>query len=130
MSPRKKILLIDDENLILMTTRLLLREMDADIITANSGAEGLALAEKENPDIILLDINMPEMDGWSVLSRLKANDRLSGTPVILLSGDDPYESSQLARERGASAVYQKPFDLPDLLSTIDGLTGKHPHTRS
>lgn len=121
---RKKILIIDDEKLILVTTEILLKGEGMDVVTANSGEEGLALAEKEKPDIVLLDLQMPEMDGWSVLARFKDNDRLSRIPVILFSGDDPLEYGLLAKDRGASAVYQKPFDLPKLLSTIDGLTGK------
>jgi CheY-like chemotaxis protein len=126
MNPRKKILLIDDENLILVTTRLLLREMNADIITANSGTEGLTLAQRESPDIILLDIMMPEMDGWSVLSRLKADARLSLIPVVVMSGDDPIESGRMGKERGASAVCGKPFDANDLIAIIEGLIGERP----
>lgn len=117
----KKILIIDDENLVLVTTAMLLNQADMNVITAQSGMDGLVLAEKENPDIILLDIQMPEMDGWDVLARLKADDRLSGIPVIIFSGDDSAESVRLAKERGASAVSRKPFELPDLLSTINGL---------
>jgi DNA-binding response OmpR family regulator len=121
---RKKILIIDDEKLILTTTALLLRHADMDVITANSGTEGIVLAEKEKPDIILLDIMMPGMDGWSVLSRLKADDRFSGTPVIVFSGDDTANSRRKARESGASAVFTKPFDSNELIETVGDLTGK------
>lgn len=121
---RKKILIIDDENLVLVTTAMLLNQVNMNVLTATGGMEGLVLAERENPDIILLDIQMPEMDGWKVLARLKADDRLSGTPVILFSGDDSAESFRLAKERGASAVSRKPFELPDLLATISRLTAK------
>lgn len=124
---RRKILIIDDEKLILMTTELLLKGTDRDIVTANGGREGLALAEKEKPDIILLDIQMPEMDGWNVLSRLKADARLSLIPVIVMSGDDLAESGRMAREQGASAVCGKPFDANDLIAIIDGLIGERRH---
>jgi CheY-like chemotaxis protein len=118
---RNKVLIIDDENLILTTTALLLKHMDMDVVTANSGGEGVAMAENEKPDIILLDIMMPGMDGWSVLSRLKADVRLSGTPVIVFSGDDTADSQRRARERGASAMCRKPFNPHDLKKTIDGI---------
>jgi two-component system sensor histidine kinase/response regulator len=124
---QKKILIIDDENLVLVTTAMLLNQANMKVITAKSGMEGMALAEKEKPDIVLLDIQMPEMDGWNVLARLKADDRLAGIPVVLFSGDDSAESVRLAKERGASAVSRKPFELPDLLATISGLLEKNIH---
>ncbi len=118
---RKKILIIDDETLILKTTALLLKHADMDAITATGGMEGIALAEKEKPDIIMLDIIMPGMDGWSVLSRLKADDRLSGIPVIVFTAGDQADSDRMARERGASAVCRKPFNPHELTKIIDGL---------
>lgn len=121
---RKKILIIDDENLILMTTALLLKHIDMDVVTANSGLEGIALAGREKPDIILLDIMMPQMDGWGVLSRLRADNGLSGTPVILFSGDDAANSREKALEMGVSAVFEKPFDSIELINTINGLIEK------
>ena len=123
---RKKILIIDDEKLILTTTTLLLKHANMDVVTAKNGMEGIAVAEKEKPDIILLDIMMPEMDGWSVLARIKADDRLAGIPVILFSGDDQVDSGRKARECGASAVCLKPFDAYDLIDTINGLIEKEP----
>jgi CheY-like chemotaxis protein len=65
----KKVLIIDDEVLIRKTTALLLKKARIDVITAGNGPEGIDLAEKQNPDLILLDIVMPEMSGWEVLSR-------------------------------------------------------------
>jgi CheY-like chemotaxis protein len=119
---RKKILIIDDETLILKTTALLLRHKEMDTITATGGLEGIALAEKEKPDIIMLDIIMPGMDGWSVLSHLKADNRLSGIPVIVFTAGDQPDSDRMAREKGASAVCRKPFNPQDLIKTIDGLS--------
>jgi DNA-binding response OmpR family regulator len=115
---RKKILIIDDEKLILLTTTLLLRDANMDVVTANSGSDGLALAITEKPDIVLLDIMMPDMDGWGVLSRLKSDDRLSGTPVVLFSGEDPVDSIRKALNLGASAVFRKPFDSSELIASI------------
>jgi CheY-like chemotaxis protein len=120
----KKVLIIDDEKLILTTTTLLLKHANMDVVTAKSGMEGIAVAEKEKPDIILLDIMMPGMDGWSVLARIKADDRLCGIPVVLFSGDEQVDSGRKARECGASAVCEKPFDAYDLIDTINGLIEK------
>jgi CheY-like chemotaxis protein len=119
---RKKILIIDDEKLILKTTALLLQRSGMDVTTATDGIEGMAMAEKEIPDVILLDIIMPGMDGWSVLSHFKADSRLSGVPVVVFSGGDQPDSDRLAKERGASAVCGKPFNADDLIKIIDGLS--------
>jgi DNA-binding response OmpR family regulator len=117
---KKKILIIDDEPLVLKTTALLLNHSNMEAITAGNGQAGLDKAEKEEPDLIMLDIKMPGMDGWTVLSRLKADARLSKIPVIVFSGDDGPDASSLARERGASAVSKKPFEPNELIKIIDG----------
>jgi CheY-like chemotaxis protein len=117
----KKVLIVDDEPLVRKTTAMLLRFMHVDTVMAESGQEGLALAEKERPDIILLDIVMPGMDGWSVLERLKADERLSKIPVVVFSADTLATSIAEATKKGASAVCKKPFHPDELLAIIKKL---------
>jgi two-component system, sensor histidine kinase and response regulator len=112
-----KVLIIDDESLIRKTTALLLKKMNFETLTAGSGKEGIALAEKENPDIVLLDIMMPEMDGWSVLAHFKADTRLAKIPIVVFTAKDFSLSDRMARDRGAVAICRKPFQ-PDQLMTI------------
>lgn len=117
----KKVLIIDDEVLIRKTTALLLKKARIETITAGSGAEGIALAAKENPDLILLDIVMPEMSGWEVLSALKSRVDLARIPVIVFTAEDFSMSGSKAVEKGAAGVCRKPFQLHQLLGIIDGL---------
>jgi CheY-like chemotaxis protein len=117
----KKVLIIDDEVLIRKTTALLLKKARIDVITAGSGPEGIDLAEKQYPDLILLDIVMPEMNGWEVLSQLKAREDLAKIPVIVFTAEDCFMSDGNAMQRGAEGVCRKPFQLHQLLGIIDGL---------
>lgn len=117
----KKVLIIDDEILIRKTTALLLKKARIETITAGSGAEGLEMAGKEHPDLILLDIIMPEMNGWEVLCQLKAREDLAGIPVVVFTAEDYSMSDSKAVQRGASGVCRKPFQLHHLLGIIDSL---------
>jgi CheY-like chemotaxis protein len=123
----KKVLIIDDEVLIRKTTALLLKKARIDVITAGNGPEGIDLAEKQNPDLILLDIVMPEMSGWEVLSRLKAREDLAKIPVIVFTAEDYSMSEGKAMQKGAEGVCRKPFQLHQLLGIIDGLNKESSH---
>jgi CheY-like chemotaxis protein len=126
MAPRK-VLIIDDEVLIRKTTSILLKKMDFDVISAAGGEEGISMASNDFPDIILLDITMPIMDGWSVLERLKADEKLCSIPVIVFTAGDFTVSDKLAIEKGASAVCRKPFQPYELLNVINALNPEATH---
>ncbi len=116
-----KILAIDDNLDNLITIQALTSEAfpTADIVIALSGKEGLALAESENPDVILLDIIMPGMDGFEVCKRLKSDKNLCDIPVIFvtaLKGDK--ESRIKGLEVGAEAFLAKPIDESELIAQI------------
>lgn len=117
----EKILIIDDEPLIRKTTALLLKKSNLKTITAQSGAEGLEMAIKERPDLILLDLVMPGMDGWQVLASLKTDAALAKIPVIVFTAEDFSVSDRMAKKLGAAAVCRKPFQPQYLLRVIDGL---------
>ena len=108
-----KILAIDDRQDNLVTVSALLKNLvpECNVVTALSGAEGLEKARSEFPDTILLDINMPEMDGFEVCERLKEDDRTRHIPIILLTAvrmDSPSKVKGLAL--GADAFLAKPID--------------------
>jgi CheY-like chemotaxis protein len=114
-----KILIVDDESLIRTTTSLLLKQKGYSAICAKNGQEGLELASTEKPDLILLDIMMPGMDGWEVLSRLKTDPEISSIPVVVFTAIDFVASEKTAHERGAQGVLRKPFHLHQLTSILE-----------
>ncbi len=107
-----KVLVVDDELQIRnMLTELLTRE-GYEVIVALNGEEAMEIAKKEDPRIILLDINMPVMDGLEACKRLKAERETSSIPVIMMTGHD--YSKEEAIEAGADEFINKPFDLTEL----------------
>jgi two-component system, NtrC family, nitrogen regulation response regulator NtrX len=115
---RSRILVIDDEAAIRDSLRMTLEYNGYDFIGAATGQEGLALAERETPDVVLLDIKMPGMDGMDVLTRLRAmNETL---PVVMISGHGTTSTAVEAIKKGAIDFLDKPFDSTDrLLVTIE-----------
>ena len=86
---------------------------------AVNGMMALKIAEKQSPDLILLDIRMPQMDGYEVCRRLKANEATAGIPVIFLTGESDAASESTASEVGAVGYITKPIDPDTLLAKID-----------
>src|SRR5262245_50612287 len=111
--PKSRILVIDDEAAIRDSLRMTLEYAGYEFIGAATGQEGLALAEREAPDIVLLDIKMPGMDGMDVLSRLR---QMSETiPVVMISGHGTTSTAVEAIKRGAADFLDKPVASTDLL---------------
>ena len=116
MSDKPKILVVDDDEPILILMRSILKEFQFDSLVAASGAEALAVANAQRPDLILLDKNMPGMSGEDLIVRLRQNAELRSVPILILSGE-PMEAEEIAA-LGADGAIQKPFDLPDLIKRI------------
>src|SRR5258708_7477723 len=89
-----------------------------DITTASDGYSAMAAAQKERPDLILLDLGLPAGAGFVVLDRLQNSDVLSAVPVIVLSARDPQGNEERALKAGAAAFFQKPADNEELLNVI------------
>ena len=115
---KPKILVVDDDPDLVRALRLRLRANQYDIATATDGYSAIAAAQKEHPDLILLDLGLPAGDGFIVLDRLQKSDTLAGIPVIVLSARDPQNNEQRALKAGAAAYFQKPADNEDLLNVI------------
>ena len=115
MKPR--ILVIDDEAGIRDSMRRTLEYQGYQFIGASSGQEGIALIERDPPDLVFLDIKMPGMDGLDVLDRIKAAH--PELPVVMVSGHGTAQTGYDARERGASGFIEKPFSEPVLLERIE-----------
>ena len=119
-----KILAIDDNRDNLITLQAVLRDSlpGSETLTAQSGQQGLDLARAENPDVILLDIVMPGMDGFAVCRQLKADDRLCEIPVIFLTAlRTDRESRVRAVEAGAEGFLSKPFDEVELTTQVQAM---------
>jgi two-component system KDP operon response regulator KdpE len=118
MTPRQRVLVIDDDPRIVRFTRLKLTASGYQVFTAACGEEALELVRVEQPDIIVLDIIMPGMDGFEVLQKLRA---LSDLPVIVFSARP--ENGPRALSLGASDFLVKPFDINDLAMRIQRTLG-------
>lgn len=116
--PEKRILVIDDEEAIQTVIQECLKELaNWEILTAGSGIEGLLIAESQLPDGILLDLSMPEMDGFDILQKLQQNPVTRRIPVALLTARvEPADQAQFSRL--GVAVIKKPFNLLTLVNQI------------
>ena len=116
--PKQKILVVDDDPDLVRALRLRLRANNYDITTASDGYSAVASAQKDRPDLIVLDLGLPAGDGFVVLDRLQNIDALAGVPVIVLSARDPQGNEERALKAGATAFFQKPADNEELLNVI------------
>ena len=112
----KKILLIDDEQRLVANLKVFLELNGYEVFTAYNGREGLQLANDNCPDLIVTDIMMPEMDGYTLLKELKMSAQLQNVPVIMLTAKNGL--SDLCEIEGAAEFIPKPFDLNRLLEVI------------
>ena len=117
----KKILVVDDEEDIAFSVALRLSAAGYEVICAEDGAEGLRRAQAEAPDLIILDLMLPKMDGFKVCRLLKFDDRYKRTPIIMLSARSQEADVALGRETGAECYMTKPFDSGELLEKINEL---------
>jgi len=119
-----KVLIVDDEpdNVELLARRLSRRGYT--VLSATSAEEGQEIALAEKPDIILMDIKMPQVDGLEATRRLKADDATRQIPVIALTAHAMTEDRQLALAAGADEYESKPVDLPALIAKIEVLVTK------
>jgi len=118
-SPIKRVLVIDNESYIQEITKICLETVtDWQVITASSGREGIVKAETEQPDAILLDVMMPDMDGLTTFANLHANALTHDIPVILLSAEIQTADRRYYSEMGIKATIAKPFEPLDLAHQI------------
>jgi DNA-binding response OmpR family regulator len=115
---KPKILVVDDDPDLLKALRLRLRANNCDVISVSDGYSVIGAAQKERPDVIILDLGLPAGDGFVVLERLQQSDALSGIPVIVLTARDPQGNEARALKAGAAAFFQKPVDNEELLNVI------------
>jgi DNA-binding response OmpR family regulator len=115
---QQKILVVDDDPDVRLGLQLRLKANHYDVISAADGVASIAEARKHMPDLVILDLGLPAGDGFSVLERMKANEKLSSIPVIVLSGRDRVGNRDRAIKAGAKTFLQKPIANDKLLAVI------------
>jgi len=118
MAEKKNILAIDDDPMVLRVLTALLTPV-YDLRISRSAADAMALMDQLKPDIILLDIEMPNISGFEFLHTIKKNPKFMGIPVVVVSGHYETEFVIHAEHSGASAVVAKPINQEDLIKKID-----------
>lgn len=113
-----KILVVDDEESILELLDKGLSDDGFDVISAKNGASALSPIYREQPDIVLLDLNIPKVNGYEVLRELRCAETTKNLPVILLTGVSATEGEQTAAELGANHYVTKPWKLSSLRAVI------------
>jgi len=118
VSTKPKILIVDDDPDLRRGLNLRLRANHYDTSYATDGFSAIAMAQKERPDLIILDIGLPAGDGFVVLDRLQQSAALSAIPVIVLTARDPQFNRERTLKAAATAFLQKPADNSELLNVI------------
>ena len=119
----KKILVVED---VEFNRDLLVQLLEDDylVVTAVNGEEGIDLAERERPDLVLMDLSLPVIDGWEATRRLKANPELKDIPVIALSAHAMIGDEEKARQAGCDDYLSKPLDDELLFAKLVKFLGK------
>lgn len=119
--PKNKILIVDDEVDLVETLKFRLETVGYQVLTAYDGQDGLKKARNENPDLIILDLMLPKLDGYRVCRMLKFDEKYKGIPIILFSARVQESDIKMGEEQGADAYVTKPFDPKTLLAKIEEL---------
>jgi len=117
----EKILIVDDEPHMLRVTELSIKKGGYQIVIGRNGKEALELAAREKPSLIVMDVSMPEMDGLTALTQLKANPETAKIPVIMLTVRGQAMARQQAEQSGAAVYLTKPFSPSQLLVEVKRL---------
>jgi len=119
MTPaRKKILLVDDSATILMTERMILTKGPYDLVTAKDGEEAVAKALSERPDLILMDVVMPKMNGFDACRRIREEEGIGATPIIMVTTRGELQNVETGFESGCNDYVTKPINAPELMAKL------------
>lgn len=121
---KKRILVVDDEVDLVETVRFSLDLEGYDVLVAFNGEEALNLARKENPDLILLDLMLPKLDGYKVCRLLKFDERHKHIPILMLTAKTQEKDKTTGLETGANEYITKPFDMDELMKKVKNYLSK------
>lgn len=120
----KKILLVDDSSTVLMMEKMILSQGRYDLCTAKNGLEGYERARTEKPDLILLDVVMPELDGFGALAKIRADEITKSIPVIMVTTRSEAQSLETGYSRGCNDYVTKPVNSSELLAKVRNILGE------
>lgn len=115
---KKRILVVDDEVDLVETVRFSIELEGYDVLVAYNGEEGLNQARKENPDLILLDLMLPKLDGYKVCRLLKFDERYKNIPILMLTAKTQDKDKAIGMETGADEYITKPFEIDELVKKV------------
>ncbi len=127
MSQRKRtILIVDDEEDVLDLLQLVFETSGFLVRRASTGKSAVSIAYEEAPDVILLDVMMPEMDGWQVLRTLKGDERTRRIPVVMLSARAERRDKMIGLQEGAEGYIAKPFSPAEVVREVQSFLERGP----
>src|SRR5690349_2038016 len=115
---RPRILVVDDTADIAVLVTRVLEEAEFDVVTASGGSAALAALQEQRPDALVLDVHMPELTGWEVLTRIRSDPALKDLPVVMCTVRASDEDRRQAADLGADLYVTKPFALSDLVESV------------
>ena len=115
---RARVLITDDDPITRMLVKLLLERENYEVLEATNGREAVEIATRERPDLLLIDLNMPEMDGYEAIARLRQDFSMATLPIVVLTAEDSPGIEQRVLQLGADDYILKPFEAPALLSRV------------
>lgn len=115
------VLVVDDDPYILMSLEFLMRKNGFNVLVARNGTEALEIIEKNSPHLIVLDIMMPDVDGYQICAQVRSNPAHAHTKVVFLSAKSSEADIRKGMELGASRYITKPFSTRDLVKEVKGL---------
>jgi DNA-binding response OmpR family regulator len=118
---RRSILVVDDEEDVRTLLEMVFRKNGFEVRTATNGKEAVASAYEDPPDAILLDVMMPEMDGWQVLRALKGDESTRSIPVVMISARSERRDKMIGLQEGADGYIGKPFSPSEVVREIRAL---------
>jgi CheY-like chemotaxis protein len=121
---RKKILLVDDSSTVLLMEKMILSKSEYDVVTARDGLEGIDKARSERPDLILMDVVMPRMDGFEAVRKLREDDATRSIPVIMVTTRGELQSVETGYASGCSDYVTKPINGLELLTKVRSCLGQ------
>ncbi|RLL53065.1 response regulator [Mariprofundus sp. EBB-1] len=121
MSGAPKILIVEDSMMVRMTVKRTLASVDFAVVEAKDGAEGLAAAKADTFDLILTDLNMPNMDGLTMIRHIRELPAYSETPIVMLTTESGEDKKAIGHGSGVSAWLVKPFEPDHLIEVVGSM---------
>ncbi len=117
----KRILIVDDEPNIALSLEFLMRKAGFEVTVARDGREALAALDREVPDLVLLDVMIPEVDGFELCQRIRSRDAFNRTKIVMLTARGRESERLRGLEMGADAYVTKPFSTRELVERVRGM---------